>query len=119
MAIVGTQYAIDLPPDIRNSVSYVAIFKEPNETNRVKLYKNFGGITGSYQNFCQLMDALTGDFSCMIINRRTVSNNLEDCVFYFKAENFDNKKFTLGCKEFNEWAKARYNANYIEDYTNF
>jgi len=119
MAVVGTQYAIDLPTDIRSSVSYVAIFKEPNEVNRVKLYKNFGGCCGSYQNFCQLMDVLTGEYSCMIINRRSNSNNIEDCVFYFKADNFDNKKFNMGCQEFRDWAKSRYNPNYVEDYTTF
>ncbi len=31
LLMVGSQYAIDLPPDIRKSVSYVAIFREPEK----------------------------------------------------------------------------------------
>ena len=33
---VGLQYAIDMGPDIRKSVSYVFIFREPEENERKK-----------------------------------------------------------------------------------
>lgn len=112
LAMVGSQYAIDLPTDIRTSVSYVAIFREPDDENRKKLYKNFGGITGSYQNFCSLMDQLTGDYTCIVLKRRSQSNDLEDCVFFYKTVELPKWKF--GCKEYHEWAEKRYNKDYKE-----
>lgn len=113
MLLLGTQYAIDMPPDIRKSVSYVAIFREPEENERKKLYDNFGGLAGSYKNFCLLMDQLTGDYTCLIFKKRTQSNRIEDCIFWYKTKPLGN--WTFGCLEYREWNKQRYNQNYVED----
>lgn len=116
LQIWGLQYGIDPGPSIRKSVSYVAIFREPEEKERKKLYENFGGITGSFEVFNDLMDQLTGDYTCLVIKKRSQSNNLEDCVFYFKGvdpNKLGNWKF--GCKEAKQWCENRYNKNYVED----
>lgn len=115
--ILGLQYAIDVEPDIRKSISYVALFREPDEVDRKKLYNNFGGICGSYEMFCDLMDQLTGDHTCMIIKKRSQSNRLEDNVFYYKAHLHINKDKTsnwkFGCKELWDWNKQRLNRNIV------
>ena len=113
MLLVGLQYAIDFPPDMRKSVRDVAIFRDPEEVERKKLYDNFGGLSGSYARFCDLMDELTGDFSCIIFKKRSQSNKLEDCVFYYKTEVLP--PWTFGCKEYKDWGKERYNSDYVED----
>lgn len=111
--MLGNQYAIDFPPDVRKSVSYVALFREVEETELKKLYDNFGGICGSYQNFKMLMRELTGDYTCMIINKRSQSNEVEDNVFYFRTKVLPDWKF--GSKEFRNWNKDRYNTKYVEE----
>jgi hypothetical protein len=111
--ILGTQYVVDMPPDIRSATSYVAIFREPEETQRKKLYANFGGITGSYEKFCDLMDQLTGDHHCMIFNKRSQSNNREECIFWYQTKVLSKWKF--GCDEYKRWAKERYNSEYVEE----
>lgn len=110
--MLGTQYAIDMPPDIRKATSYVAIFREPEEIERKKLYANFGGLAGSYNNFCDLMDQLTGDFTCLIFKKRSQSNEIEDCIFWYKGNLL--KPWKFGCKEYRSWAKDRYDTNYVE-----
>lgn len=110
--MVGSQYAIDMPPDIRKSVSYAAIFFEPEEDERKKLYRNFGGLAGSYENFCDLMDQLTGDYTCLIFKKRTQSQNIEDNISWFRTSVL--KPWKFGCKEYRDWAKERYNTNYKE-----
>jgi len=110
--MLGTQYAIDMPPDIRKATSYVAIFREPEEIERKKLYANFGGLAGSYNNFCDLMDQLTGDFTCLIFKKRSQSNEIEDCIFWYKGNVL--KPWKFGCKEYRSWAKDRYDTNYVE-----
>ena len=110
--LVGSQYAIDMPPDVRKATSYVAIFREPEEIERKKLYTNFGGMAGSFDNFCDLMDQLTGDFTCLIFKKRSQSNDLEECVFWFKTIVLPPWKF--GCKEYRQWGKDRYDVNHVE-----
>lgn len=113
LAIIGTQYAIDLPPAVRKSVSYVALFREPNALERDKLFKNFGGIAGSKEQFNSLMDQITGDYTCMIIQNRTQSNNLEDNIFWYKAD-LHEKVWSFGCKEYHDHDKDRYDTKYKE-----
>jgi len=113
--LLGSQYAIDMPPDIRKSTSYVALFREPEELERKKLYQNFGGLAGSYQTFCELMDQLTGDHTCLVFKKRSQSNKIEDCIFYYQTKVLGKWKF--GSKEYREWAKNRYNQDYVEEIT--
>ncbi len=110
--MIGSQYAIDMPPDIRKATSFVAIFREPEEKERKKLYENFGGLAGSYEKFCDLMDQLTGDFTCLVFKKRTQSNEIEECIFWYKTKLL--KDWEFGCKEYRQWGKDRYDTNYVE-----
>ena len=112
LTVIGTQYAMDFPPDIRRATSYVALFREPDPIARDTLYKNFGGICGSRAKFDALMDQLTGDYTCMIIQKRNQSNKLEDCVFYYKTQVLP--QWTFGCDEFRKWTEQRFNKSYRE-----
>lgn len=113
LLLIGSQYAIDMPPDIRKAVSYVAIFYEPEEPERKKLFLNFGGLAGSYDNFCDLMDSVTGDYTCLVFKKRTQSKNMEDNIFWFRTKPLGEWKF--GCKEYRKWAEDRYNTKYIDE----
>jgi len=112
LLLIGSQYAIDMPPDVRKSVSYVAIFFEPEDQERKKLYANFGGLAGSYENFCKLMDGVTGDYTCLIFKKRTQSKVMSDNIFWYKTKPLKDWKF--GCKEYRAWGNERYNKNYVE-----
>jgi len=112
LLMIGSQYAIDMPPDIRKSVSYVALAREPELTERKKLYENFGGIVGSFDRFCDLMDQITGDYTFLIIKKRSQSNELEDCVSWYRTKQLGDWKF--GSKEYREHGLRRYDPNYVE-----
>lgn len=111
--IVGSHYAFDMPPDIRKCVSYVAIFKETSVEERKKLFTNFA-IGCNFQEFCELMDQVTGDHTCLIFDKFSTSNRLEDSVFYCKADLHSD--WQLGCDDFKRWHNERYNRNYVESY---
>jgi hypothetical protein len=104
-----------MPPGVRKSVSYVALAREPEPIERKKLYDNFGGMAGSYERFCDLMDQLTGDFTFLIFKKRSQSNNLEDCVSWFKVKPL--KEWRFGCKEYRAHAEARYDPKYVDTIT--
>lgn len=113
--VLANQYAIDLPPDIRKSISYVALFREPSPIEREKLWKNFSpGIPRA--EFDDLLNALTGDFTCLVLKMRNQSNELKDCAFYFKAPDMKDKKWKMGCKEYHNWGEKRYNKKYVEKF---
>lgn len=116
LCLFGTQYAIDVPPDIRSAVSYVAIFRQPEERERKKLYDNFGGMAGSFEKFCQLMDGITGDYTCLIFDKRSQSMNIEDTVFYLRTKIMP-AKWEFGCKEYRDWGEKRIDPNYIDEVT--
>ena len=113
--LLGSQYAIDMPPDVRKSVSYVAIFREPEPLEREKLYKNFGGLAGSRKNFDDLMDQLTGDYRCLVFKKRSQSNKIEDCIFWYRTVDMGDWNWKFGCDEYRDWGKMRYDKNYIEE----
>ncbi len=115
--MMGSQYIIDLPPDIRKSVSYAVIFQERDPVDREKLYKNFGGQAGSYKNFCKLMDTICHDYTCLVFKKRTQDEDMEpdgtlNNIFYYKTQELPPWKF--GCEEYRENAEERYNKNYVE-----
>lgn len=119
MTLFATQYALEFTPDVRNSASYVAMFRENNKIELEKLWKNFGGIVGTLQDFTELMNQVCGDYTCLIIKRRSQSNKLEDNVFFYKTHHHDSDKhypenWKFGCKEYLEWNEKRYNTNYVD-----
>lgn len=105
LSIFANQYVFDFKPVIRTNIDGVFIFREPNQANREKIYKNFASIIPSYKIFCQLMDDLTNDFTCIYINNQIQSNEWTDCVFYFKAQQVSDFKF--GCEDYWQFADTR------------
>jgi energy-coupling factor transporter ATP-binding protein EcfA2 len=106
LAIFANQYVFDFKPNIRTNIDGVFIFREPNRSNREKIYKNFASIIPSYTIFCQLMNELTNDFTCIYIDNQTQSNEWTDAVFYFKADN-QIPDFKFGCDDYIKFAETR------------
>lgn len=112
LLLVGLQYSMDIKPTIRQCIDYVFIFREPNENSRKNLYANYAGVTGSYNNFCDLMDQVTGDFNCLVIDNRQQGMDFDKCVFYYKAPLIRDEDIQFGCDEYRQWSDARYDKNH-------
>ena len=82
------------------------------EKNLKKLYTNFGGLAGTYEQFVSILDQVTGDYTCLIIKKRTQTNVVEDNLFWYKTKVLPDWKF--GCKEYREWGDKYYNKNYSD-----
>jgi hypothetical protein len=83
--ILSLQYCMDIPPAIRTNVDFTFLLKEQNVKTRKALYENFAGVFETFNDFCQVMDAITEDFTALVIKNTGTSNQLSDCVFYYKA----------------------------------
>lgn len=108
--MLSLQYSLDVNPAIRTSIDATFLFRDPNLKNRKNLYENYAGIIPDFSTFCQLMDQLTGEYQCLVISNMGSTNNLEECVFFYKADRVDN--LTFGCNEYWNFHEDRYNKEY-------
>jgi GTPase SAR1 family protein len=107
--ILSLQYCLDIKPDIRVNINGVFILRESRLDIRKKLYENYGGCIPTFDMFCQIMDALTTDYTALYINNMSTSNKIEDTVFYYKADPTKiPKDWKFGCKEFWQFHKERH-----------
>lgn len=80
------QYPLGIQPALRSNVDFVFILKAPYLSDRKKIFENYGSAFPSFEIFCQTMDQCTQNYECLVIDNTSLSNKLEDCVFWYKAE---------------------------------
>lgn len=107
LLVIGLQYAMDIKPAVRTCIDGTFILREPNIKNRKAIFENYAGILGDFQIFCDLMDQLTEDYTALYIDNSKQSNNIEDCVFWYKPKIVPNT-FKFGCDEYWEFHNERY-----------
>jgi len=103
--LLTMQYPLGIPPALRTSIDWIFIFRESYVKNRQRLYENYAGMFPSFDIFCQVMDQMTEDFGCLVVNNTSRSNKLEDQVFYYKAS--DHPSFRLCDQKAWEFSFAR------------
>lgn len=111
--IVSLQYALDLKPGLRTCIDWVFILREPNIKMRKIIWENYASIIPDFTIFCSIMDQLTNDFTALVIKNRVQSNNMEDCIFYYKAEK-PPTNFRFGCKDYWKFHEDRFDPNYTK-----
>ena len=116
--ILSLQYAMDIKPQIRTNIDGIFILREPIESNREKLYRNYASIIPTYKLFQQMMDELTEDYHAIYIHNATKSNNWQDCVFYWRAPMIPTG-WKVGCPEYWHFHKQRYNTDYKDPILGF
>lgn len=96
--IVTMQYPLGVPPHLRTNIDYVFILRENYIGNRKRIYENYAGMFPNFDAFCQVMDQCTENYECLVIDNTSKSNRLEDCVFWYKADNHPD--FRVGAPQF-------------------
>lgn len=117
MLIITMQYPLGVPPNLRTNIDYVFILREPYIANRKRIYENFAGMFPTFESFCQVMDQCTENFECLVINNNAKSNQLQDQIFWYKAE--EHAPFKLGAKEFWEASKQQESDDDEEEFDPF
>jgi Poxvirus A32 protein len=103
MLVITMQYPLGIPPNLRTNIDYVFILREPYLTNRKRIWENYCSMFPTLESFCSILDQTTSDFECLVVNNNAKSNNIQDIVFWYKAE--PRPDFRLGSKEFWEMSK--------------
>jgi hypothetical protein len=115
--LLAAQYVMDLSAELRPQIDVIFVLKQPILKDRRKIYENFAGIFPNFQMFSDVLDNLTEDYHCMVINNRVASTKLEDCVFWYKAEIHD-KPFKVGTPAVWKYHTLNYNEGYLEEEEN-
>jgi|UniRef100_A0A6C0BH47 hypothetical protein len=98
MFLLPMQYPLGVPPDLRTNVDFAFILRENNFNNRKRIYENYASIFPTFDVFCSVMDVITEGYGCLVIDNTSMSNKLEECVYWYEAE--DHEQYTLGSKIF-------------------
>lgn len=83
---LSLQYPLGIPPTLRTNVDYIFIMRENIVANRKRIYEQFAGMLDSFETFCTVLDACTQNYECLVINNKTLSNNISDQIYWYKAE---------------------------------
>lgn len=86
MLVFTMQYPLGIPPDLRNRIDYVFLLRENNADSRRRLFEHYAGLFPTSVSFNHVFNALTNDFGCFVFDNTIPSNNIEDTVFYYKAQ---------------------------------
>lgn len=83
--IVTAQYLMDIGPSIRSNCDICLALAENVHANKEKLYKVFFGFFDSYRDFNSVFTACTQNYEALVMDLTRHSNDVEDCVFWYKA----------------------------------
>lgn len=115
LLIIIMQYCLSLGPDLRNNFDYIFIFRDNIKMNRRRLWEHFAGVIPDFKMFEAIMEQATEDNACIVINNKSLSNRLEDCVFVYKA--CMHGKFRVGSSQYWKVHDDNYKATNEEETT--
>jgi hypothetical protein len=111
--LITMQYPLGIQPALRTNVDYVFILREPYQSNRKRIWENYGSVFPSLEFFSQVMDQCTQNYECLVIDNTTQSNKLEDSIYWYKANMHGD--FRIGAPEF--WQhSANHHKNQSDEY---
>ena len=112
LTLITAQYMLDLGPDLRTNIDYVFILRENIRANRERLWKSFGGIFPTFDQFNAVMDHVTANFGALVIDNTSKSNKLEDVVFWYQAN--PKREFRMGSAAFWRFHDSKYDPKHDE-----
>ena len=112
--LLTMQFALGIPPNLRTNIDFIFILRENILSNRKRLYDSYCGMFPSFDFFCQVLDQCTENYECLVINNNAKSNQLEDQVFWYKADS--HPPFKIGAEAFWNYHKKNYDENTDEEF---
>lgn len=113
LVIIALQYCMDIPPSLRTCVDYVFMLRENIPRNRERLFNYYCGIFDKRAIFERVFSACTENHECLVIKNRSVSNKLDEVVFWYKADL--HKPFRLCSRRIWKYHEQNYNNHYESD----
>lgn len=84
--------------------------KEPRKTSQKKLYEHYCGYFDKLSDFSTVLSKLTENYCCMVVDNKSLSSNITDCVYWYKAT--PRKNFKINSASMWAYHDAYYNLDY-------
>lgn len=84
--ILAMQYPVGIPPKLRANIQYIFLCRENSIQLQKKYFELYGGLFGTFKLFQSTLLKCTEDRGCLVINNETLSSDLSESVFYYKAD---------------------------------
>ncbi len=88
--LITMQHPLGVPPHLRGNVDYIFILRENQIRQKERIYEQYCGMFTSFEAFSQVLDQITENYECMVIDNKVQSNKLEDQVYWYKAADHSN-----------------------------
>lgn len=103
--IVTAQWIMDVPPDLRANIDYVVVLRDNIRVNRERVYTYFAGVFPNFSSFDEVMQSCTNNHECLILDQTSLSYNISDCVYFYKAT--PDLKYRLGASDYWRYSNRR------------
>ena len=109
LCAITTQYPNTLGPLMRGNGDFFFIMAEPRSYYRKQIYDSYASVIPTRELFNRLMDKMTQNRGCMVIDNSSNENTLEKLVFCYKAPL--RHEFRVGGEKYEEllWKDNDYN----------
>ena len=85
--IVTLQYTKGITPELRSNIDYIFIFRHDSKVELRSLYENYASIIPTFSIFCQILESLTRNYMCMVIENKNKGNKeWWERIYYCKAK---------------------------------
>ena len=112
MFIFALQYCLDLGPSLRGSIDWVFIMREDGANERKKIYENLASIIPTYELFTTIMNAVTGDYTALVIKKMSQTNDWRECIFWYRSSNTLPEKWKFGSQYYWDFSNQRYDPEF-------
>jgi len=98
LPIVALENARQIPPILYANFDYVFVFRIDDITERMRIYQRCSvRCIITFDVFCQLLDKYTTDYGCLVIYVGSRSKTIENCLFWYKANEHLDFKMMARC----------------------
>lgn len=109
--LLTTQNPMDIPPSLRMNIDFVFVLKENIVAQQKKLYDHYFGMFDNFNTFRQVITQCTENYECLVLDKTSKSNKIEDCVFWYKAT--PNRSFKIGSKDLWTYHNNHYDSKHM------
>jgi len=114
LMMMTVQYCRDVPPDMRSNTDYIFLLREPGMQERRKLWTDYASIIPDFKTFNAVMDRCTDNRGILVIDKTSISNKVEDCVFWYRAS-ADIPKYRVGTKQLWDFHEKHYRPDGVDE----
>lgn len=90
--IITLQYPLGIGPELRCNIDYVFLLGTSTMSDKRRLYEHYAGMFPTFEAFCETLDKYTRDYGCLVIDNTVHTINVEDSVFWYRAEPHDDMR---------------------------